>query len=425
MLTALMITRSRWSALVGGVLVFAASACEKVPLLAPAGSVINLTASSTSLGSNGSTQIIAQVIEPAGTPPHSGTQIIFTTTLGSVEPSETSTDINGRATVTFRANGASGTATITATSGGVSASGTNAIRIAVGSAAVGRVTVDASPAVVPASGGATTIISFVFDSNGNPIGGVPVTFTTDAGTLSPSLVSSDQNGRAQTTLTTSKTAKVTATAGVSGSSGGGGGTGGGTGGTGGGTTTTSSQSATVTVTVNTPSAISFGSGTPTTTTAGQAVVFPLTYSTSGTPITRVTVDFNDGPPQTFNGQPSSVSHAFSHSGSFLVQVTGTDAFGDTSNASTAITVSSLSGTITFSPAAPTSGQIVSFTLAVTPANTALQSVTWNWGPGDSVTIPGNGTQASHRFASGQFVVTATFTDVNGSTGTAGAQLIVQ
>ena len=154
-------------------------------------------------------------------------------------------------------------------------------------------------------------------------------------------------------------------------------------------------------------------------------MFPLTYSTSGTPITRVTVNFNDGPPQTSNGQPSSVSHAFSHSGSFLVQVTGTDVFGDTSTASTAITVSSLSGTITFSPATPTNGQIVSFTLAVTPANTQLQSVTWNWGPGDSVTIPGNGTTAQHRFASGQFVVTATFTDVNGSTGTAGTQLIVQ
>src|SRR2546423_1020536 len=116
MLTDSMITRSsRWSVLVVAILVFAASACEKVPLLAPAGSTITLTAASTAVGANGATQIIAQVIEPAGTPPHSGTQLIFTTTLGSVEPSETSTDVNGRATVTFRSGGASGTATITAT----------------------------------------------------------------------------------------------------------------------------------------------------------------------------------------------------------------------------------------------------------------------------------------------------------------------
>jgi hypothetical protein len=239
-------------------------------------------------------------------------------------------------------------------------------------------------------------------------------------------VRSDQNGRAQTTLTTSKTAKVTATAGVSGSSGGGGGgTGGGTGGTGGGTTTTSSQSATVTVTVNTPSAISFGSGTPTQATVGQTVVFPLAYSTSGTPITRITVDFNDGPPQTLNGQPSSVSHPFSHGGSFLVQVTGTDAFGDTSNASTAITVSSLSGTIAIVPAAPKSTDIATLTLTVTPTGTQLQSVTWNFGDGTSKTLPGNATNVQHQFPPGERVVTATFIDINGSQGQASTLVIVQ
>jgi hypothetical protein len=80
-----------------------ASACEKVPLLAPSGSTLTLTSSATAVPTNGTAQIIAQVIEPSGTPPHSGTHISFLTTLGTIEPAEAETDINGRATVTFKA----------------------------------------------------------------------------------------------------------------------------------------------------------------------------------------------------------------------------------------------------------------------------------------------------------------------------------
>src|SRR6185295_6306522 len=75
------------------------SACEKVPLFAPAGSIITITAASTALPTSGTTQIIVQVLEQSGTPPHSGTHIIFTTTLGTVQPPEVETDVNGRAVV--------------------------------------------------------------------------------------------------------------------------------------------------------------------------------------------------------------------------------------------------------------------------------------------------------------------------------------
>src|SRR5438067_542045 len=78
-----------------------AAACEKVPLLAPTGSTITLTSSTPVLSANGTAQIVAQVIESAGTPPHSGTHITFTTSLGTIQPSDAETDINGRAIVTF------------------------------------------------------------------------------------------------------------------------------------------------------------------------------------------------------------------------------------------------------------------------------------------------------------------------------------
>ncbi|MBZ5560271.1 MAG: Ig-like domain-containing protein, partial [Acidobacteriia bacterium] len=120
-----MLSRSRRAILLAALLISPIwiGACEKVPLLAPSGSTLTLTASATALPLNGTTQLIAQLIEPAGTPPHSGTAVSFTTTLGSIEPADASTDTSGRAVVTFKAGTTNGTATISAISGGVSATG--------------------------------------------------------------------------------------------------------------------------------------------------------------------------------------------------------------------------------------------------------------------------------------------------------------
>src|SRR5687768_10085472 len=104
----------------------AISACDRVALLAPAGSTIVLTPLATTLPLSGRTNIIAQVIEPAGTPPQRGTLVTFTTTLGTIRPIEVETDSGGRAIVIFDAGSQSGTATITALSGGVTTGTTGA-----------------------------------------------------------------------------------------------------------------------------------------------------------------------------------------------------------------------------------------------------------------------------------------------------------
>src|ERR1700754_3780190 len=84
-----------------------ALACDKVPLLAPTGTRINLFPVTTTVSLNSEVQIIATVIEDgtpastgggstatptstagAGTPVQNGTVITFTTTLGRIEPSE-------------------------------------------------------------------------------------------------------------------------------------------------------------------------------------------------------------------------------------------------------------------------------------------------------------------------------------------------
>src|SRR5471032_1484199 len=129
-----------------------AAACSKVPLLAPSGSSIVLTAGTTALPLNGTATLTAVVLTAAGVPPRDGTTVSFTTTLGTIQPPDTQTS-GGKVTVTFNAGTASGTAVITATSGGASASGANAVKIAVGAAAIGRVNIDANPTVISANGG--------------------------------------------------------------------------------------------------------------------------------------------------------------------------------------------------------------------------------------------------------------------------------
>ena len=68
--------------------------------------------------------------------------------------------------------------------------------------------------MVPANGGSSTVTAIVFDINGNALRSAPVSFTTTAGTLSSSIVSTDPDGAASTTLTTSQQATVTASVGA-------------------------------------------------------------------------------------------------------------------------------------------------------------------------------------------------------------------
>ena len=402
-----------------------ALSCERVPLLAPAGSIITLTATDTLLPANGTTQLLVQVVEASGTPPHSGTHVTLTTNLGSVRPPEVETDVQGRAIAIFNAGGTNGTATITATSGGTSASGLNAVRIAIGAAAVGRVTIDANPGTISASGGNSTITSFVFDTNGNPLAGVSVTFTTDAGTVSPSVVPADSGGRSQSTLTTNRTARVTASAG---NLGGGGAASGGTGSTG---PTSSAQSASLTVTVNAAPALTMTAPT-TAVTAGQTALFTLAYGATGsttTPVVRVVVDWGDGTPaQTFSGAPTSVSHTFNSPGSFIVRATATDSFGDATSAAASIAVGQPARpTVTIqASASPTAGGTTTFTIGATPpTGQVITSVSVDFGDGSQVTLNGNTTSVQHVYAvGGTYTATAIATDSSGNSGSASTVIVV-
>ena len=139
-----------------------------------------------------------RVIESAGTPVQNGTVVTFTTTLGRIEPVEARTQ-NGKVTVKLTGDGRSGTATITAFSGGAIS---EQLELPIGSAAAETVTVRAEPGRLPPGGGSTQIVALVRDVAGNALSGASVAFTASAGNLSSGVAVTDANGEARTTLTT-------------------------------------------------------------------------------------------------------------------------------------------------------------------------------------------------------------------------------
>src|SRR5689334_24244908 len=149
MVSAFMISRRHLAALfvVPAIAFLVEAACNRVPLLAPSGSSITLTTATSILPVNGSATIIAQVVESAGTAPQAGTHVTFTTSLGTIQPSDATTDSSGRATAVFTSS-ASGSATITAISG-VATTGTNELRIIVDAAGLQKVGVYVTTGLVP------------------------------------------------------------------------------------------------------------------------------------------------------------------------------------------------------------------------------------------------------------------------------------
>jgi len=399
-------------------------ACQKVPLLAPTGSTITLTAGSTALSVNGTTDIIAQVLEAAGTPPQDGTVVTFTTTLGSIEPSEARTN-GGRVTVKFRAGTANGTAIITASSGAASASGANAARVAVGTAAVGSVRVSANPTLLPTTGGFSTISGTVIDINGNALSSAPVTFSTTAGTLEQIAISTDANGIATAVLRTTTAATVTVAVGAqAGSS----------------TPTTPPSTGTPAPTTPTTTGTASGSvtvnvtGSPTLLitgpTAGLTAGLPAAFTfavtaatTNGNPIRDVTVEWGDGQSQNLGASTGTVtvSHVFRASGSYVVVGRVTDTAGNQVTTSTSVTVTPPALTLTITPPStlPSANLPATFTFAATaPAGDSVRNVNVDWGDGtpsqDLGAISGN-VSVSHVYKSaGTFPITGTVTDVFGN-----------
>ncbi len=415
------------------------AACNRVPLLAPSGSSITLSTATSVLPVNGSATIIAQVVENAGTAPQAGTHVTFTTSLGTVQPTDATTDSSGRATATFTSS-SSGTASIIATSGGATTGANGALKILVGAAAVQKVVVSATPAIVPAFGGSSTISATVFDVNGNLMSSIPVTFTTTAGSLSSGVVNTDANGVAATSLTTAQSATVTASVGVGNSS-----------------STTPTTPTPPPSTGTTPSTGSGGSTTTTPSASGQAsgsvtvnvagvptivITPPSTAPNAGLPaaftiavtaatqngsaVKAVSVDWGDGSSSDLGSVSGNavVSHVYANAGTYVVKVAATDAFGNTTTVSSVVTVIAATSpsvivTPTVVPTVHAAQMPVTFQVQITvPNGVGVQNVTINFGDGVTSSLGGltGTTTVQHTYTqAGSFQVTVSVTDTLGRT----------
>jgi hypothetical protein len=406
--------RASTFALIGAIGVLSlATACEKMPLLAPTGTVITLFPSATNVALNGEIEIIATLIEQgvaqtpgtgtgtgttstpgAGTPVHNGTLVTFTTTIGQIEPREARTH-NGQVRVRFIAGNQSGTARITAYSGGAVATLDNLL---VGTAAAARITVTAIQQTLGSAGGSTEILARVENEGGSPLPGVPVTFTTNAGTVNPTTATTDEHGIARTTLTTSTQALVTARAGAQ----------------------------TGEVTVGVTASLGLGlSASPNPTSAGVPTTFTITTAANGLARDAV-LSFGDGRQQSLGNisGTTTIAHVYSSPGTYTATISATDAGGARQTQSSSVIVGALGVTVTASNTSPLVGQSVTFT-ANTGA-TAVPVLRYVWTYDDGTVQETTGNQTSRTFLTrGTKVVRVDVIGINGQQiGTATTQISV-
>lgn len=383
------------------------SGCEKMALLSPTGSTITLTINKTVVPINGTAEVIAAVIESAGTPVQNGTVVTFTASFGVIEPREARTE-GGIARVTFTGT-QSGTAKIGAFSGGARVAAGSEIEVKVGGAAAAAVAMRSFPSSLPQGGGTVDVFATVRDASGTILPGAPVSFTSDQGNLGSSSAITNTNGEASTTLTTNREAVVTAFV-------------------------ITGVTATTNVRIISAPAVTLTSSTAAPG-VGVGVNFTVTpvASTSGTPIQTATVDFGDGSAIQNLGAisgPTNVTHSFANPGSFVVTASVTDATGQRTSSSISIVVQRIAPTVTLTPASSTITAGAALAFSVTAASGTggppIQNVVVTLNPGGTVVYSGVGSGSfTRQFNSqGTFTLLATATDSVGSVGTASAVVTV-
>jgi len=410
------------------------ASCDKVPLMAPTGSTVTLSANASTVATNGTVGLTAFVMESSGTPVQNGTTVRFTTTLGTVTPADAQTS-NGVAIATFNAGTSSGVATIHAVSGaatgGSGTSGgtgtgtttgvtaTNMVTITVGVAAAKTLTVTASPTSVGPNGGSVSVTAMVLDPSGGSLAGIPVTFSSDHGNMNPGTAITDAGGQATSTLTTSVETKVTASAGAAT-----------------GTATVTLRPAPAITVKCTPAS---GTGTCASVAASDAsntatVTFDVAKATGSSTLRDVTINFGDGTSQslgTLAGGTITVAHSYpgsSNTATYTAVVTATDLDNERSTVSTIVNVTPRSAltvdlAATQSSSVANQGQSVAFTATV--AGGVAQSFAWDFDGDGTVDATTSSSKISHVYtANGRYTAIVTVQTVDGRSASARTEFIV-
>lgn len=189
--------------------------CDKATPVAPNGTILTISANPSKIGLNGRSTITVVGRKPDGNPLNPGTEIRLSSDKGTIE-SVVTTDSSGRATATFRGDGRSGAAKITAATAGTTVDTT--IQVGESTETKPTVLISVSPNNIPVEGtGTVTVIAR--NADGTSIGaGQQVILTTTLGTLDDDRLRTQSDGTATTTFragTQAGTAEITAIVGSS------------------------------------------------------------------------------------------------------------------------------------------------------------------------------------------------------------------
>lgn len=156
--------------------------CKKVPMYAVEGAVLTITADKTILKTGGDrARLTLTGFNSDGEAMHDHTTVVFTATLGRVEPAEVEL-MGGRAVVEFISGDSAGVADIRARSGSITAE-PDPLQIIIGSAALETLSISASPSTLGPGGGNVQIRAFAFDINGNLLASIPLVLSATSGTF--------------------------------------------------------------------------------------------------------------------------------------------------------------------------------------------------------------------------------------------------
>ena len=153
--------------------------CDKASPVAPAGTTISLSVNPSRIEITGQASVTAIIRRDNGTAVNPGTEVNFSTSLGSLDPELAKTDDAGVARTTLSGAGQVGVATIEASTGAATPS---TVELQIGSLA-SSVTLVSSPTAIGKGGGTIELLAVVRDDAGQLLNNLAVNFSTSAGTL--------------------------------------------------------------------------------------------------------------------------------------------------------------------------------------------------------------------------------------------------
>lgn len=186
--------RPLYSLLALCVLLFPSGACERATPVAPESATLSITADPLRIDPFGESEITVIGRKSDGSPVNPGTEVILTTTLGSVDR-VVLVDERGVAQAKLVGDGTIGLATVEASSGAAAAV---TVEIQIG-ALPASLTLAANPTLVPKDvpeeGMRIRLSAAVQDDSGAPVNGALVTFVAERGTLDSGSAPQETNQR--------------------------------------------------------------------------------------------------------------------------------------------------------------------------------------------------------------------------------------